>query len=62
MIIVYIILGTISFLLSGLWLGTIVTDYYFGQSVSFQQYFIFITTLVIGCIQFYLIYRNLMLQ
>ena len=62
MIILYLILGTVSFLLSGLWLGTIVTDLYFGQLVTFQQYFIFIITLTTGCIQFYLIYRNLMLQ
>lgn len=61
-IILWMILGTLSFLLSGLWLGTIVTDYYFGTPIEFRQYLIFIITLATGCSQFYLIYKNLMLQ
>lgn len=57
MIYTYFILGTLCLILSGMWFGTICTDYYNGVRIQVKQYFMTLLTLVTGIFQFTMIFN-----
>jgi len=62
MIYTYFILGTLCLILSGMWFGSICTDYYDGVRIQATQYAMTLLTFVTGVCQFLMVYKTFMLE
>ena len=59
MIYIYFVLGTLCLTLSGMWFGTICTDYVDKIKINFTQYTMTLLTFVTGIFQFIMLYNTL---
>jgi uncharacterized membrane protein YbjE (DUF340 family) len=53
----YFVLGILSLVLSGMWFGSICTDYYNKVKINFTQYAMTTLTFLTGISQFFMLYK-----
>lgn len=61
MIYIYFVLGILCLILSGMWFGSICTDYVDKIKISLTQYFMFVVTFTTGLFQLLSISKFIML-
>jgi hypothetical protein len=59
MIYIYFVLGTLCLVLSGMWFGSICTDYYDKIKIELTQYLMTLLTFSTGIFQFIMLYNTL---